>query len=220
MPVVGKLTEAKKKFKRWDDTPRPKRDKRKAPKVEFACDECGKVFVLTETAAEGRSYCSATCADIAKQVPLEQRLVGLYTPNPETGCWEWHGRVNAGGYGTIRDGAKMVLAHRVSFNVFNGGLSLEDKVCHRCNNRKCVNPVHLYAGTHEDNMLDLSLANTSSFSKTEWEDRRRMYDLVEEGVPLEEIAATFDVTEKTVRGWHARFKAGDRIPPEYEVTHG
>ena len=220
MPVVGKVVEEKRKFKRWDESPRPKHDKRKKPKVQFACDECGKVFTLTENAAEGRSYCSAACADVAKQIPIEQRLVSLYTENQETGCWEWHGRVNAGGYGTIRDGAKMVLAHRASFALFNGGLTLDDKVCHRCNNRKCVNPVHLYAGTHEENMLDLSIANTSSFSKTEWEDRRKMYDLVEEGVPPEEIAEQFDVTPKTVRSWHARFAAGDRIPEEYEVKRG
>jgi transposase-like protein len=213
MPVVKKVVEEKKRFKRWDETPRPKHDKRKKPKVVFACDECGKEFVITEGDAETRRFCSTQCADTQKTVPLIKRFAKMFK-KVESGCWEWQGRLNIGGYGTIRDGEKMVLAHRVSVSLLQGNLPEDSVVCHRCNNRKCVNPVHLYPGTHEDNMADLSLANTSSFSKTEWSDRKQMYDLLEAGGDAEEIGAVFGVSSKTVRSWHKRFQEGYRIPDD------
>lgn len=213
MPIVKKVVEEKKRFKRWDETPRPKHDKRKKPKVVFACDECGKEFVLTENEAAERRFCSTNCADAQKTIPLVKRFARLML-KVDSGCWEWQGRLNLGGYGTIRDGDKMSLAHRMSVLLFQGHLEPGSVVCHRCNNRKCVNPVHLYQGTHEDNMLDLSLANTSSFSKTEWGDRKKMHELLEGGGDADEIGELFGVGAKTVRVWHRRFQDGDRIPDD------
>lgn len=70
-------------------------------------------------------------------------------------CWEWTGTKNAGGYGTISMNKKRYLCHRVSFVLtHNMDLLPEFIICHHCDNPKCVNPKHLFMGSHADNAQD------------------------------------------------------------------
>jgi len=71
-------------------------------------------------------------------------------------CWEWDGRRDKDGYGTLRVGPTQVRAHRFSYELHHGPTEL--LVRHRCNNPPCVNPAHLVPGTHEDNMADRKAA--------------------------------------------------------------
>lgn len=75
-------------------------------------------------------------------------------PEPNCGCWLW---VGAGGrYGriTLPDGLRAQDAHRTSFLAFKGKLKRGEVVRHRCDVMICVNPDHLEAGTHAQNMQD------------------------------------------------------------------
>lgn len=83
--------------------------------------------------------------------------------NPDNGCWEWTGGKNNVGYGMFRDGAGMRTAHRVSYELHKGKIPKGKHVCHSCDNPKCVNPDHLWVGTHQDNMQDRSRKNRNSF---------------------------------------------------------
>lgn len=70
-----------------------------------------------------------------------------------SGCWEWQaGKRN--GYGQFWDAGKQHRASRWIFQAFNGQITTPYYVLHRCGNRSCVNPLHLYRGTSSDNMKD------------------------------------------------------------------
>lgn len=82
-------------------------------------------------------------------------------------CWEWQGARTSSGYGNLSWGGASVQAHRVAYFLARGGISLatdfrrdgvakryKEFVLHKCDNRACCNPAHLFLGSMRVNLLD------------------------------------------------------------------
>lgn len=68
-------------------------------------------------------------------------------------CWLWCGCFNSGGYGRFRFKSRTIAAHRVAFLLYRHNPK-DLLVCHSCDTPPCVNPSHLFLGTHTDNIRD------------------------------------------------------------------
>lgn len=128
-------------------------------------------------------------------------MVAIGEPNE---CWEWQRGRNQHGYGVITIAYKKWSAHRYAWTLTHGPIPDGAFICHHCDNRACVNPDHLYVGTHQSNMADMvsrerhSMGVRSSRSKLTEEQVREIRRLRADGVRIVEVAAQFNVSITTV----------------------
>lgn len=86
---------------------------------------------------------------------LSRRFLDKVEMEPMSGCWLWIASNRHGGYGGFWRNGKARAAHRESWILFNGKIPDGLHVLHRCDVRCCVNPSHLFLGTHTDNVRDM-----------------------------------------------------------------
>lgn len=75
-----------------------------------------------------------------------------YGPNGD--CWNWIGSRDSWNYARIIVNGKNCTAHRISYRLFNGSLTQNQLVRHKCDIPHCINPKHLVVGSHADNVCD------------------------------------------------------------------
>lgn len=124
-------------------------------------------------------------------------------------CWEWQGCRNRSGYGVIAVNGKPVIASRLSYELQHGDIPEGMCVCHKCDNRPCVNPNHLFLGTDADNMADRDRKSRQACGE-----RTNHNVLVESQV--REIKALTDIT---VRELARRYGVSDATIKNIRIGH-
>ena len=111
-------------------------------------------------------------------------------------CWFWTTSKNKDGYG--RSYYKgMRLAHRIAWILYKGKIPKGLCVLHKCDNPSCVNPTHLFLGTHQDNMSDMKRKGRVGFSSPLNADKVRKIKLEyrDENVRYIDLAEKYNVSK-------------------------
>ena len=123
-------------------------------------------------------------------------------PDPNS-CWNWTARKSRG-YGYIKINNKHVGAHRISYELEYGTFPHELDVLHTCDNPSCVNPRHLFLGTHQENMQgkvrkDRQARGEINGKLTDYEvaEIRQMY--AKGGTSYRQLASKFCVSHTQIR---------------------
>ena len=89
---------------------------------------------------------------------LDQKSIGIFWSKIEIknteDCWNWLAGLFSSGYGSFTADHKTYRTHRVAWELTNGPITEDRLILHKCDNKKCCNPNHLYCGTYGDNQHD------------------------------------------------------------------
>lgn len=126
-----------------------------------------------------------------------------YTVDPVTGCWLWH-KPLVRGYAHIRIGSAHVRAHRASYEVYRGEIEPGFILLHACDNKRCINPWHLFAGRDADNMADFAAkrgprrGEANNKSKLRAEDIPVVFAMARDGATHRAIAEKYGVSRPAI----------------------
>jgi len=122
-------------------------------------------------------------------------------------CWDWQGTLWESGYGVasvVIDGVPYQRAHRLAFYFATSHHPGEQFVLHKCDNRRCVNPRHLFLGNHNDNMADMdakgrrALGELSGRNILKTADVIQVKDLLNRGLKQTTLARDFNISVSTI----------------------
>lgn len=121
----------------------------------------------------------------------------------ENGCWLWPKSGDPAGYGVtvLKDRNKKsrhFRAHRLAWRVHRGPLPVGLLVCHKCDNRKCCNPDHLFLGTEEENMRDMAEKGRAKGTQRRL-DHEVIYTLLDAGYRPARIAEAISADRRAVQ---------------------
>lgn len=166
---------------------------------------------LTETMKNRRSAEEALAMEIDQDSAVADRFWAKVDKRGPDECWEWKAVKNIGGYGrfALPRGVrrqKWIVAHRVSWALDGRALPEGYILCHRCDNPGCVNPGHLFVGTHKDNARDRDskgrrrppVGTRNGMARLTEQQVRDIHDGASQSVPVKELSMRFGVSETQI----------------------
>jgi len=128
------------------------------------------------------------------------------------GCHVWGHCLDTGGYGSAWFRKRLWRAHRVAWMIHFGAIPDGLCVLHRCDNRACVSPRHLFIGSHADNMADMKRKGRSVDDhhncKLTADDVRKIKEMVSRGSRTGDLARYFDVDVSTISNIKSGYRWG------------
>jgi len=126
------------------------------------------------------------------------------------GCWVWTGYIRPDGYGEVCFKRHRYLVHRAAYELAYGPIPEGLSICHTCDVRPCLNPVHLFAGTAADNAHDMIAKGRNRYKphKGEKNGRAKLTDddvrliratYARGGVTIDELAAEYGITSTNMK---------------------
>lgn len=131
----------------------------------------------------------------------QERFDEKYCPEPMSGCWLWTHHCDPKGYGMIWLKGSPRKAHRISWELHRYPIPKGMFICHRCDTPACVNPEHLFLGTHTDNMRDMASKGRGAGVKATRSDVELAVSMSREGIGYREIARRLGFGASTIRYW-------------------
>lgn len=176
--------------------------------LSFTCPYCGRVFERERRIAfrSARDYCSIRCGALARGRSDPEKF-WAHTSVQLNGCRHWNGVPETGGYGVVKIAGRPVKAHRRAWELARGPIPEGMSVLHRCDNRICVEPTHLFLGDAADNMRDMVAKGRGVSRRGE---RNPMVKLSDEQVRT--------IRARCVR--HGRYGNSRRLAEEFGVSLG